>query len=1097
MSKRNVYLSLLVLLVSGGLFIWSGQPRNTSALAEPPAVNLPGLTIDLIPDQLALAGDVATLANVIGQCTEPWLTSAPTGTILLGVDPASCSPADWDGGSATTEIYLPAVYAPTMYVLTLSWPVENGRGLHSPLKDQPAIITLDGQVLWGKRTTQPGAFGDFYALDNQPLLTTLVVTQSLTHTLVISVPAHTGWDISQIQLMAYPLPTQARGIGYSPYRDCQYPGGAITPTTQNIESDLFQLYHTTNVIRTYAAAGVNHQIPALANAVGLPIWAGAWIDEVAQDGAEIQALSDLANTTDLAGVIVGNEYYLRHRNQAALEALLGHIQYVKSQIPPDVPVTTAEINNLIFVWNGPNDFDPEINPLYRPILDAVDVVMVHIYPFWDGKTIDGAAAFSVQRYEAMRALIESEYGPAKRILIGETGWPSHGQTVGAAVPSPENQERYLREFMLLADQAGVEYMYFDALDELWKREAEGEVGANWGYSYSDRTAKHPFYGVLLPPERLWPYQLYLPVMARSSTLAQPDAATWMAGISPPGPIAFQSDSVMTATVYAEWLADSAVTYVPSGWMGDIESISMYECDRVNPHTGDMAIRASFAPTGTLGWAGVYWQNPENNWGDLSGGYDLTGATRLTFWVRGADGGEVVEFLVGGLGDPGAPYSDTLRPARSTGPIALSTEWEQVEINLEGEDLSRVIGGFAWVASRCYNNAPITFYIDDVGFDFTPNPLPLPEPDHQPVYVYDEAELTCGGQYAPSGWMGDVGDLDIDQAWTGDPQAGTTAISLTYTAQASNGYGWAGIYWQMPENNWGDIDGGLDLSWANKLTFWARGKTGAEKIRFFVGGLGDASAAYPDSLRPEVSTGFVQLATAWQHYTIDLRGQDLSRLIGGFGFATQQCANPGGAVFYLDRIVFEYDPNLPPPLPPGPIFPVYTDAATLDNHYTPDGWMGDGTILGRVSLTECWLDNPHSGQTAIRITYTQTVPSAGWAGIYWLHPAGNWGDVPGGYNLTGADRVTFWARSETVPVEVKFFVGGVGYSEGIGCGNPLGLYPDSICPKIEIAVTLSSTWTHYTLDLGSAPNLQRVVGGFGWSATTSAIIYLDDIVYEFD
>jgi hypothetical protein len=104
-------------------------------------------------------------------------------------------------------------------------------------------------------------------------------------------------------------------------------------------------------------------------------------------------------------------------------------------------------------------------------------------------------------------------------------------------------------------------------------------------------------------------------------------------------------------------------------------------------------------------------------------------------VRGQQGGEVVEFLVGGLGDPGDPYSDTLRPVRSTGPILLSTEWEQIEIGLQAADLTRIVGGFAWVASQCYNAAPVTFYIDDIGFDFTANPAPLPAPVHRPVYVY--------------------------------------------------------------------------------------------------------------------------------------------------------------------------------------------------------------------------------------------------------------------------------------------------------------------------------------------------------------------------
>src|SRR5712691_9681162 len=45
-------------------------------------------------------------------------------------------------------------------------------------------------------------------------------------------------------------------------------------------------------------------------------------------------------------------------------------------------------------------------------------------------------------------------------------------------------------------------------------------------------------------------------------------------------------------------------------------------------------------------AGAYWQDPVNNWRKTPGptGYDLSGFSKLTFWVRGQSGGEVVQFL---------------------------------------------------------------------------------------------------------------------------------------------------------------------------------------------------------------------------------------------------------------------------------------------------------------------------------------------------------------------------------------------------------------------------------------------------------------------
>ena len=82
----------------------------------------------------------------------------------------------------------------------------------------------------------------------------------------------------------------------------------MQPSTQDIREDLFRLFHSSNAIRTYSAGGVNNQIPALANEIGLPVYAGAWIDyphtTLAQDDADIQAVIDLAcNTNDRTTVV--------------------------------------------------------------------------------------------------------------------------------------------------------------------------------------------------------------------------------------------------------------------------------------------------------------------------------------------------------------------------------------------------------------------------------------------------------------------------------------------------------------------------------------------------------------------------------------------------------------------------------------------------------------------------------------------------------------------------------------------------------------------------------------------------------------------------
>ena len=72
-------------------------------------------------------------------------------------------------------------------------------------------------------------------------------------------------------------------------------------------------------------------------------------------------------------------------------------------------------------------------------------------------------------------------------------------------------------------------------------------------------------------------------------------------------------------------------------------------------------------------------------------------------------------------------------------------------------------------------------------------------------------------YAPSGWMGDHGDVNINDQSMDNPHSGATCIQVSYSAQQAQGIGWGGIYWQNPPNNWGETKGGFDLTGYNKLS----------------------------------------------------------------------------------------------------------------------------------------------------------------------------------------------------------------------------------------------------------------------------------------
>lgn len=168
------------------------------------------------------------------------------------------------------------------------------------------------------------------------------------------------------------------------------------------------------------------------------------------------------------------------------------------------------------------------------------------------------------------------------------------------------------------------------------------------------------------------------------------------------------------------------------------------------------------------------------------------------------------------------------------------------------------------------------------------------------YVYSESHAPTN-HYIPSGYMGDYGDIKIDEKSTDNPKEGKTAIKVVYDAQGHQGAGWAGVYWQSPANNWGEKPGGSNLNGYTKLTFWARSGT-KKPVTINEFKMGGITGQYADS--GSAAIGPVDVPTKWTKYTIDLKGQELSQIIGGFCWATNHDVAPDGFTLYLDEIRYE-------------------------------------------------------------------------------------------------------------------------------------------------------------------------------------------------
>jgi hypothetical protein len=156
-------------------------------------------------------------------------------------------------------------------------------------------------------------------------------------------------------------------------------------------------------------------------------------------------------------------------------------------------------------------------------------------------------------------------------------------------------------------------------------------------------------------------------------------------------------------------------YIPSGYMGDFSDIKVNEGDTTNPADGRNAIKIVYDAKAAQGanWAGIYWQNPANNWGEKQGGgYDLTKYKKLTLWARGEKGGEqLAKFCTGGIT---GTFMDS--DQAESAPITLTKEWKKYEIDLAGKDMRNISGGFCWAASKDENPDGFTFYLDEIRFE---------------------------------------------------------------------------------------------------------------------------------------------------------------------------------------------------------------------------------------------------------------------------------------------------------------------------------------------------------------------------------------------
>ena len=263
------------------------------------------------------------------------------------------------------------------------------------------------------------------------------------------------------------LDRKIHGISFSPYIEGQGPGTQLGDAQIRERMAVIQPY--IHWIRSFSCTDGNELIPGIAAENGLKTMVGVWLDDNReQNERELANAIEIANAGHAGILAVGNEVLLR--GDLTEDELIDYINRAKAAVKGvDVGYVDAY-------------FEFAVHPR---VTEACDVILANCYPFWEGCPAEWSLLYMKEMY---RIAVNAANG--KKVIISETGWPNVGTPEKGAVPSFENAIKYFVNTYQWAEEEGIEIFYFSSFDEIWKVDAEGDVGAYWGLWDKDGNLKY-------------------------------------------------------------------------------------------------------------------------------------------------------------------------------------------------------------------------------------------------------------------------------------------------------------------------------------------------------------------------------------------------------------------------------------------------------------------------------------------------------------------------------------------------------------------------------------------------------------------------------
>ncbi|KAF3283584.1 hypothetical protein EYR41_005347 [Orbilia oligospora] len=224
------------------------------------------------------------------------------------------------------------------------------------------------------------------------------------------------------------------------------------------------------IFTTSQCSALKNALQAAKEVGGIKVWAGLWATPRTTFDSDKNELGRQilgSNGNLILGVSVGSEELFR--GSLSSGQLAGYIWDVKGMIQnsygkTNVPIGTSE------------GIAPLLNPANQQVLDASDAVLLTSYPYYGGSRVDLALKAFQQGWWALGAKMAG-----KTLIVGETGWPSKGKTIGQAVPTVPNARQYFKAIACWMRTTGKPFFWFSAVDEQWKSGgvAETRFGVSW------------------------------------------------------------------------------------------------------------------------------------------------------------------------------------------------------------------------------------------------------------------------------------------------------------------------------------------------------------------------------------------------------------------------------------------------------------------------------------------------------------------------------------------------------------------------------------------------------------------------------------------